>query len=274
MKSVMLYGVRDLRVVDREPDALGPDDVRINVSCSGICGTEIHVYSGMEFGPPITDPRPMGHEFAGRIVEVGSNVTTLSVGDRVTAIPNAACGRCTFCRMGKPGVCVNRSVMKYGAWAPNVIVPAANVYRLPDNVSDEIGALTEPLGCAVRAVDFSQLRSGDRVLVIGGGPIGLFIMAIARSSGASKVIVSEPQAYRRALAERLGADLTIDPTKDDVAEVVRAHTDGLGADVVFEAVGFPQTIETGIASTAAGGTVMVVGVTDAQAKASLAARPT
>ena len=267
MQSAFLFGPRDLRFVEREPLALGPDDVRIGIACSGICGTDLHIYSGMAFGPHATEPRPFGHEFAGRVIEIGSNVSTLDVGDRVTAIPNSPCGKCALCRSGRAPVCQNRVTFRSGSWAASIVAPAQNVYRLPDAVSDRLGSLTEPLSCAVRAVDRSGLRSGDRVVVIGAGPIGLFALTVAKASGASSVIVSEPKEYRQALAKRLGADHVINPTEVDLAAAVRDLTDGIGADVVFEAVGLPKTIEQGIAVAAPGATLVVIGVTDASAQA-------
>lgn len=266
MQCAYLFGPRDLRFVEREPLALRPEDVRVEVACSGICGTDLHVYGGMVFGRAATEPIALGHEFAGRVVEVGSEVTTLSVGDRVTAIPNVPCGQCSLCRSGRGHACQHRGGLRSGSWAPSVVLAARNVFRLPDGVSDRIGALTEPLACAVRAIDRASLQSGDRVAVIGGGPIGLFIAAVARASGASRVIVSEPRPYRRGLARQLGADLVVDPTNGDLSTAVRDATDGLGAEIVFEAVGHPTTIEQAIDVAAPGATVVVVGVTDAAAQ--------
>ena len=267
MQCAYLFGPRDLRFVDREPLLLGPTDVRVEIACSGICGTDLHVYIGMVFGSPISEPRPFGHEFAGRVTEVGHDVSTLAVGDRVTAIPNSPCGKCALCRSGRAPVCQNRVTFRSGAFAPSIVAPAQNVYRLPDNVSDRLGALTEPFACAVRAVDRSELRSGDRVCVIGGGPIGLFALAVAKASGASLAIVSEPRSYRRDMAKALGADLVVDPTETDLTEAVRDLTDGIGADVVFEAVGTPRTIESALSVAAPGSTVVIIGVTDVDAQA-------
>lgn len=266
MRCVYLYGPRDLRLVEREPLALRPEDVRVEVACSGICGTDLHVYAGMVFGAGSDEPRPFGHEFAGRVVEVGSEVTTVKVGDRVTAIPNTPCGKCSLCRSGRGYACQHRGGLRSGSWAPTVVIREQNVFRLPDTVSDRVGALTEPLACGVRAVDRSGLRSGDRVCVVGGGPIGLFVAAVAKASGASTVIVSEPRPYRRDLARALGADVVLDPTSEDLSARVRDLTDGLGADVVFEAVGHPKTIESAISVAGPGATIVVVGVTDAAAR--------
>jgi 2-desacetyl-2-hydroxyethyl bacteriochlorophyllide A dehydrogenase len=266
MQCVYLYGPRDLRLVEREPLALRPEDVRVEVACSGICGTDLHVYAGMVFGAPAREPSACGHEFAGRVVEVGSEVTTVAIGDRVTAIPNTPCGKCSLCRSGRGYACRNRGGLRSGSWAPTVVIREQNVFRLPDAVSDRVGALTEPLACAVRAVDRSDLRSGDRVCVVGGGPIGLFVATVAKASGASTVIVSEPRPYRRDLARALGADVVVDPTAEDLGAIVRDHTDDLGAEVVFEAVGHPKTIESAISVAGPGATIVVVGVTDAAAQ--------
>src|SRR5436190_1688021 len=173
MKAAYLFGPRDVRIVEREPLALRADDVRVEVAYSGICGTELHLYGGMIFGTPMTEPA---------------------------------------------------------------------------------AALTEPLACAIRAVDRSEMRTGDRVCVIGAGPIGLFVVAMAKAAGASTLIVSEPRAARRALAERLGADIVVDPTDGSLDGVVRDATHGMGADVVFEAVGHPSTVEQAIGVAAPGGT--------------------
>lgn len=267
MQAAYLYGPRDIRLIEQEPDSLGPHEVRIDVACSGICGTELHLYSGMVFGAPLTRPVALGHEYAGRVTEIGSAVTTLAVGDRVTSIPGGPCYGCLLCRTGRPSMCPNRVSGRRGSWAPELVVPAQIVWRLPEAVSDRLGALTEPLACAVRAVDRAELRNGDRVCIIGAGPIGLLVQAVARAAGAQTMIVSEPSAYRRAMAERLGADRLIDPHQTDLVATVRDLTDGLGADVVFEVVGAPTTVEQAIAAAAPGGTVVVVGVADRDAVA-------
>jgi len=263
MQAAYLFGPSDLRFVEREPLVLLPDEVRIQVASSGICGTDIHVYAGMIFGAASAEPRFMGHEFSGRIVEVGNAVKTLAVGDRVTAIPNTPCGMCSYCRSGRGPVCPQRRTLRSGSWAPTIVVPAQNPFRVPDNVSDRFAALTEPLACAVRAVDRSKLRSGDNVVVVGAGPIGLFAAMVAKASGARTTIVSEPRPYRRAIADNVGVDHTVDPAVVDLPSTVRELTDGQGADVVFEAVGHPATMEQAISLAAPGGTVVIIGVANA-----------
>ena len=270
MQSVYLYGPRDLRVVEQEPEPLGPREVRVAIACTGICGTDIHLYQGMVFGAPLAGPAPLGHEYAGRVVEVGAAVTDLRPGDRITSVPNGPCGHCALCRAGRASMCRRLIRPRRGTWAPELVVPVELCWRLPDDVPDRLGALTEPLACAVRAVDRADVHPGDHVVIIGGGPIGLLVLAVARTAGARTTILSEPSAYRRGLAERLGAARVVDPTQADLGAVVGELTGGLGAEVVFEAVGRPATIEQAIACAAPGGTVVIVGVTDRDARATFA----
>lgn len=269
MQCAYLFAPGDLRLVEREPLALGPDDVRVEVAYTGICGTDLHVYRGMVFGRAVVEPVPVGHEFAGRVVSVGGEVEGFAVGDRVTAIPNTPCGRCGLCRAGRAHACQHRVTLRSGSWAPSLVVPAQNLYHLSDAVSERFGALTEPLACAVRAVDRAELRSGAPVCIVGAGPIGLFVLAVARASGAHPIVVSEPRPYRQELARRLGADVVVDPRETDLAAAVRAATDGLGAEVVFEVVGHPATIAQAVGCAAPGGTIVVVGVTDAAAQVAI-----
>jgi len=262
MLAAYLYGPRDLRLVERDPLPLRPQDIRVEVAYSGICGTELHLYGGMIFGAPAAEPQPLGHEFCGRVVEVGEAVTSLRLGDRVTAIPGGPCYQCELCRIGRPSMCPNRVSIRSGAWARTLVLPAQIAWRVPDDVSDRAATLTEPLACAIRAVDRSEMRSGDRVCVVGGGPIGLLIAAIAGASGARTLILSEPRAFRRRLGERLGVDRAVDPTAEDLGALARELSDGLGFDVVFEAVGHPRTVEQAISLAAPGGTVVIAGVAD------------
>src|SRR5919197_5446250 len=143
MLSAYLYGPGDLRLVEREPLALRAQDIRVEVFYSGICGTELHLYGGMVFGAPMTEPAALGHEFSGRVVEVGSEVTTVQVGDRVTAIPGGPCYRCELCRVGRPSMCPNRVSIRSGAWARTMVLPAQITWRVPDDVGDRAATLTQ-----------------------------------------------------------------------------------------------------------------------------------
>jgi 2-desacetyl-2-hydroxyethyl bacteriochlorophyllide A dehydrogenase len=267
MQSVYLYGPRDLRLIDQAPDWLGPAEVRVAVTASGICGTELHLYAGMVYGTPATEAIALGHEYVGQVVEVGPEVTTVRPGQRVTSIPGGPCYRCLLCRTGRPSMCPNRVTGRRGSWSPSTVIPAELCWVVPDAVTDELATLTEPLACAIRAVDRAELRGADRVCVIGAGPIGLLIAKVAQWGGARVTIVAETSAYRRDLARRLGLEVVVNPVVEDLQAIVHQATDGLGADVVFEAVGHPETVEQAMALAAPGGTIVIAGVADRDARA-------
>jgi L-iditol 2-dehydrogenase len=185
------------------------------------------------------------------------------VGQRVTAAPGIPCLACRFCNTGSENLCRNRTALGYrydGGFAEYVAVPAIAVskgllFPIPDRLSDTEAALAEPLACVVNGQRKSQVGLGDVVVVIGAGPIGLMHLQLSRLSGAHKVIVSEPSAKRRALAGELGATRTVDPTAEDLADVVKAETDGDGADVVVAAIGVPQLVNQLLAIARPGGRV-------------------
>lgn len=261
MRAAFHHDKRDLRIDEVNPEPVGADEVRIAVAYGAVCGTDLHLYAHGRTGAESRGAAvPAGHEFSGRVVEAGPAVRAFRVGDRVTAIPGGPCNRCTLCRTGRQSMCRNRVSARTGAWAESIVVPSEIVYRLPEDVSDRAGAITEPLACAIRAVDRSGLRSADRVAVIGGGPLGLLILMVAKATGARTVVVSEPSSYRRALAERLGADRTVDPSGASLKDVMSDLTEGYGPDVVFEVVGRRATIEQAVDIAAPGGTVVIAGV--------------
>ena len=270
MKAVALYGKHDLRVEDRPVPSIGPDDVLIRVAYCGICGSDVHSFEGMQANIHArpAGPRAMGHEVSGRIAEVGANVTTCRPGDRVTCIPWVTCGVCSYCRRGLVNHCPKKTLLG-GAMAEYVVAPGAGVYRLPDDISLRRAALAEPLSCCVWAMDLAGLRSGETAVVIGAGTMGLLLSLLARSGGAAQTIVSEPNPTRRELARSLGATLAINPRETDIGEAVHAVTEGIGADVAFEAVGHPATVQDALRVVRSAGTIVVVGVTDPAATLSI-----
>ena len=220
-------------------------DVKIAVRATGICGTDIHHYDN-EY--PSRPPVVLGHEVAGTIVEVGSDVATLHVGDRVTATPFAVtCGRCRYCREGEVGLCPERiafgSFMD-GAFAPYLVLPAGAVLRLPDNATYEVGAMSEPLANGVKAVcEASHIVPGDVVLVMGPGPIGMLAGLLAKAQGATVVMVgTSADAQRLETAGSLGIDCTLRVDTDDVPRAVDGLTHGEGAALVLECSGAPQAV--------------------------------
>lgn len=260
MWAARLYGPNDLRLEEvaiPEPKA---DEVLIRVHRCGICGTDLHLAKGNFPTPNL--PLILGHEFSGTVEALGSNVSSLEVGNRVVADINIACGRCVFCRKGAKLFCPNvrqLGVHDSGGLAEFVVAPAGNIYVLPASISLDSAAYVEPLACAIHGQDRIGINSGDVVLIIGGGPMGLAHTILSRSNGAACVVVSEPDEKRRNLALKLGADMVIDPTNEDLDSTLRAVSGGIGPDVVIEAVGSIRTYESSVAVVRRGGKVLAYG---------------
>jgi len=269
MKVAALYGRHDIRVEDWEPPDTGPGQVRIRVACCGICGTELHMWEGHDIAwlphKGEEGPQVWGHEYAGTVIEVGSEVTLCRVGDRVTVVPWVGCGKCFYCRNGIENFCTDKKTIYdsgSGAWSEYSVVPEAAVYAIPDDMSFEVASLSEPLSCCLHAVDRAHIQSGSTVCIIGGGPMGLLLLALVKASGASYVIVSEVSPIRRALAKEMGADLVVNPLEEDLLRTVEAATRGFGADYSFEVVGRSSTTRQALDVVRAAGTVVIVGVAD------------
>lgn len=249
MKAVVFEGEGRWGLLERpEPTIEAPSDVLLAVEACGICGTDKHILDV----PPSYIAAPgtvLGHEFVARVVEVGSAVRQLKRGDRVVVDPSLPCGQCAYCQMGLPNVCLNMEFIGFfrdGALASLTTAPASSCYPIADGVPAPIAALAQPLACVVNGYNLAQLRSGETVLVLGAGPIGLLFAQVMKAGGATTVVVSEVSQKRREQAVHIGADYVVDPSNEDLAEVIRSLTNGLGADVVVDAVGtlLPQAIET------------------------------
>jgi 2-desacetyl-2-hydroxyethyl bacteriochlorophyllide A dehydrogenase len=254
--SVVWDGPTGVRVENREVPPPGPRELKIQVEASGLCGTDLHIAAG-EY--PFAHPRvTLGHEFTGTIVEIGPEVDRFSIGERIVVDPNIPCRVCTYCHSSRPHLCENPEALGVtlnGGLSELALVPASQAYKVPDDVPPEAAALTEPLACALHAVDLSGIRPGEVALVLGAGPIGILTAALLVSSGASKVVVSEPSEDRRARAEAVRAE-PIEP--DAVSEEM--------ADVVFECVGRVETMKAALDAARPGGTVMWVGVAPPEAE--------
>jgi threonine dehydrogenase-like Zn-dependent dehydrogenase len=263
MKVAVLYGKHDLRIEEWEKPSPGPGQVLIRVACCGICGFDLHLWEGHDVAivksNSCEERRLFGHEYSGTVEEIGREVTACKVGDRVTVTPYAACGKCFFCRNGIENFC-NAKTLSTGAWAEYTVTPEASVYPLPNEMSFETAALVEPLSCCVHAMDRAMMKCGSSVCIIGGGPIGLILVALSKAGGVSYIIVSEPEQLRRNLAVKLGANCVVDPLKEDLLKVVRAKTRGWGVDYSFEAVGKGVTTRQAMDVVRNAGTVMILGV--------------
>jgi threonine 3-dehydrogenase len=251
----------DLREVPMP--TVGINDVLIRVHKTGICGTDLHIeswdpWAARNVVPPLT----IGHEFVGEIVEVGSNVVDFGPGDLVSGEGHVVCGRCRHCLAGRRHLCANTiglGVGRDGAFAEYVVLPMTNVWHHWPGVDKEVAAIFDPFGNAVHtALAFPVL--GEDVLVSGAGPIGLMATAVARHAGARNVVVSEPNRYRRELATRMGATLTIDPTARSLQDAFGELDMVEGFDVVMEMSGNPVALRSALGAMAHGGGIAILGI--------------
>lgn len=242
---------------------LGPKEVLVNSKACGVCGTDVHIYHGEKGSADVTPPVVLGHEFAGVVVEVGSGVTSVKPGDHVAMDPNMYCGECMPCRMGKKQECEHLfalGVNVNGGFAEYAVCPEAQCFKVREDISFDEAAMAEPLACVVHGIDQAQIRPGQVVLVIGGGTIGLLMVQMARISGASTVILSEPVEMRRRIGMEVGADAVIDPIHEDVPQRIREICGRNGADVVIECVGKPFAVEQAFAAAGFAATILLFSV--------------
>jgi L-iditol 2-dehydrogenase len=266
--SAVWHGTGDLRLEECALPALGPMDVLVDVVGCGVCATDLHLLDGsISLYPP---PKVLGHEVGGLVREVGAGVSHVRAGDAVALDTSVPCNTCFYCREARPFMCLNRVSVAAGFSQHNV-VPASVVYKLPKGLPPEMGALAEPLSCAMHAVQRGEIRPADTVAIVGAGALGLLVLAVARLSGATQAIVSDPDRQRRALAEKMGATRTLDPTAEDLLSVTRDMTDGRGVDCAFEAVGTQATIEQALSLPRQGGTLVQVSVPPTTARPTLPA---
>ncbi|MFL5641824.1 MAG: L-threonine 3-dehydrogenase [Chloroflexota bacterium] len=251
----------DLREVPMP--VVGINDVLIRVHKTGICGTDLHIESWDPWAArTVKPPLVVGHEFVGEIVEVGSNVVDFGTGDLVSGEGHVVCGRCRHCLAGRRHLCANTiglGVGRDGAFAEYVALPMTNVWHHWPGVDEEVAAIFDPFGNAVHtALAFPVL--GEDVLVSGAGPIGLMATAVARHAGARNVVVSEPNAYRRELATRMGATLTIDPTAQTLQDAFAELDMVEGFDVAMEMSGNPIALRSALGAMAHGGGIAILGI--------------
>jgi threonine 3-dehydrogenase len=247
-------------VTEPEP---GPQEVLIRVRKTSICGTDLHIYRWDEWAQAtIPVPLVLGHEFMGEIVSLGSGVAGLAEGERVTGEGHITCGHCRNCRAGRRHFChghLGLGVTRPGAFAEYLTIPAANVFPLPDHISDEIAAILDPLGNATHtALSFDLV--GEDVLITGAGPIGVMATAIARHIGARFVVVTDPNDYRRAMAEAMGPDRVVDPEATDLHQVMDQLGMTEGFDVGMEMSGSPAALNQMLGVMNHGGRMGVLGI--------------
>lgn len=241
-------GVGQVGLLDApEPTAM-PGHVVIEVTAAGLCGTDVHIYHD-EY--PCRPPVILGHEVAGKIVDVGSGDSRFRTGSSVTSEPNfTLCGTCPFCRAGMPYHCSKRASIGSGvngAFARYVLVKERSVHLLPEGVDEWTGALTEPLACCVHALENSRVEPGDLAVITGPGAIGLMMLQVVKAAGAQAVVIgTETDEARLELARQLEADETLIAGRDDLHKFVIERSDGLGADIAFECSGAGPGAQTAL----------------------------
>ena len=262
MRAVILAGPNDFKAGQIETPRIGEGELLLQIKKAAICGTDIRILEGKKT-KDVRYPSVIGHEMCGVIKEVGKKVQGFAVGEKVAIANVIPCHSCKSCLTGRENACLNRKALGYefdGAFAEYVLIPeialeSGNVVKLPEHVSFAEGALIEPLACCIRGLHNAGTGINDIVLIVGAGPIGLMHLQLSKIAGARKVIVSEPILSRRAKATKLGADLVVDPTTENLQQIVMRETDGLGVDVIVVAIGVPQIVNSTIKLCRKGGTV-------------------
>lgn len=246
-----------------EPCIRSATDVLVRVDAVSICGTDHHIYEWNAWAARrVVPPRVIGHEFAGTVLEVGSDVRAIRVGDCVTGESHWVCGTCLQCRTGQQHVCANTRIFGVdadGCFAPYVVIPEASLWRNAPGISPQVACIQDPLGNAVHAV-LSSETAGQATAILGCGPVGLFAIGVARVTGAGPIIATDTREYRLDLARKMGADTTLNAADSDVKQGVRELTRGAGVDVVLEMSGAPSAIQSAMEIVRPGGTVTLFGI--------------
>jgi L-iditol 2-dehydrogenase len=257
MKSVRLHGTGDLQIHDEEAPVAGAGEKLIRVKSVGVCGSDLHWFEEGSIGDAKLEyPLVLGHEFAGVTAD----------GQRVAIDPAIPCGRCELCRQGHPNLCMNLIFAGHGstdgalrewiAWSER------SLYPIPDSLSDDDGAMLEPLGVAIHSVDLGKLKAGMTVGVFGCGPIGLLIIQVAKLSGAGTIVATDKLAHRLQAAKAFGAGHAFLAENGRELEEIGAATGGRGVDVAFEASGTQDAVDTTFAAVSIGGKVVLAGIPD------------
>jgi D-xylulose reductase len=266
MRALVLERKRVLSLRDIDlPTALGPDDVRIKLHTVGVCGSDVHYYTHGGIGSYIVkSPMVLGHEASGTVIEVGANVHSLKVGDRVCMEPGVPNFRSKATRLGvynvDPEVTFWATPPVHGCLTGSVVHPAAFTFKLPGNVTFEEGAMVEPFAVGMQAATRARIKPGDVAVVLGAGPIGIMVALAALAGGCSKVLVSDVHQPKLDIASRYPGIIPVNITKRDLLDAVKGETGGWGADVVFDASGAAKAIEGSVSIVCPAGAIVLVGI--------------
>ncbi|MCL2616307.1 MAG: alcohol dehydrogenase catalytic domain-containing protein [Defluviitaleaceae bacterium] len=245
MKAALVTEQEVVSINDIDKPILKNDEVLIRVVAAGVCGSDLHLFHGTHaFRKP---PAILGHEIAGDIVEVGSDVKNLRVGDRVTVEPHAGCGECEFCKQSLVNICLNKTAPGTPKWIGTFVeyfnAPEKSVHKIADGISYEMGVMVEPLAVAVHAMDRATVKEKDCIVILGAGSIGLLTQVVAREMGYKTIICTDTAPFNRKMALKLGAAAALDPITEDVAAKVKELTNGRGADLVIVSAGAPGILD-------------------------------
>ena len=266
MKALLMTEYRKLTYTDFEdPKIEDSHDLLVSIKAVSICGSDVHGFDGStgRRRPPIV----MGHEAAGEVIKTGTAVTAFKKGDRITFDSTIYCGECFFCKQGQVNLCDKRMVLgvscdeyrRHGAFAEYVVIPERIAFKLPDSLSYEEAACTEPVGVAAHALRMTPISLNDSAAVVGSGLIGNLAIQLLKTSCSGKIIALDTDPSRRETAKSFGADAVFDPADPDLEKKLKELTDGRGVDHVIEAVGATEPIKTAIAIVRKGGSVTLVG---------------
>ena len=266
MKAAVLHQARDLRLEDVPTPDYGPDDVLVKIGSVGICGSDVHYWRTGAIGDfVVEEPMILGHEVAGVVAEVGENVHTLKVGDRVALEPGVPCRHCEMCKTGRYNLCPDVQFFATppvnGALSDYAVSPADFAYKLPDSLSLDEAALIEPLSVGIHACRRGNLTAGQSVFIAGAGPIGLTSLAAAKAFGATEVFISDVRPHRLEVAKKMGATHAFN-AEEDAEAVVNDATNGRGVDLAIECAGAEPAFLSCLKTVKTGGTVVVVGLGD------------
>ena len=272
MKAAVWYEKGNIQIEDIPDPKPGAGQVKLRIKVCAICGSDLHEYRDGPFIIP-SKPHPLtkrqggpvilGHEFSAEVMEVGEGASRFKPGDRVVVNPLIYCGECHYCKLGQHIMCTKLATVGFaadGAFAEYGVFQETALLKLPDSVTDDMGAFVEPLAVAVHAVKRSRMKVGASVAIVGAGPIGLLVMQACRAAGAGEVFVVEPMRARRKMAAQTGATAVFDPTEADPGKEIAKLTDGLRADTAFDCVGNQSAFDTAIKVTGRRGIICVVGL--------------
>jgi len=264
MKAAVVYGKDDIRIEEYPTPKAGQGEIVVKIKASGICATDVKTLLGQ--GLPKNLPTILGHEVVGEVFELGVGVKGFTTGERVAVYPIAVCGECYFCKNDKHNLCMKEFGLGHGidggfaeyVRIPEQILNAGGVVKIPDNLSYDLAVISEPLSCGIAALKANKVKRGDKVVIIGAGPMGLIHLKVSKWAGAT-VIMADVLDKRLKTAEQMGADYCINVSQEDLMEKVKEITGGNGAEVVITSLGIPKVIEDSLKLVRNGGVINIFG---------------